>query len=498
MTFKGARRGIKSSAAMTAIAIVMMAAIGSSAASADTLRDAFAQVYASNPTLTGTRAGLRATDEDVVIARAKGLPDLSATGSYNEFLKRSANSFTAPKKSVGGGFDLTVPLYQGGGVRNSVRAADARVLAGRAGLQGTESDIFTATVAVYMDVIRDTAIVDLNGGNVRVLETNLQASKDRFQVGDLTRTDVAQSEARLALAKSQLEAAQAQLDASRQEYMRIVGKFPDNLAPPPPLPALPASPDDAVDVAVANNPQLEAAKQSSRAADYDIGAARAQRLPRLQAFGSGDYVDYRGTLGGASTTQFKQRDKTATVGLQGSLSLFQGGELGARVRQAQARKSQALEQTTAVERQIIAEARTAFSRYQASLGVIQSSETAVSANELALEGVRAEQSVGTRNVLDVLNAEQELLNSRVTLTSARHDAYVAGFALIAAMGRAQAKDLGLDGGALYDPVVNYKRVHGKVFDWTADPRPVPVATSTRKQPSVSAVVPLAPVTGETK
>jgi outer membrane protein len=112
--------------------------------------------------------------------------------------------------------------------------------------------------------------------------------------------------------------------------------------------------------------------------------------------------------------------------------------------------------------------------------------------------VRAEQSVGTRNVLDVLNAEQELLNSRVTLTSARHDAYVAGFALIAAMGRAQAKDLGLDGGALYDPVVNYKRVHGKVFDWTADPRPVPVATSTRKQPSVSAVVPLAPVTGETK
>jgi hypothetical protein len=240
---------------MAAIAIAMMAAIGGSPASADTLRDAFAQVYASNPTLTGTRAGLRATDEDVVIARAKGLPDLSATGSYNEFLKRSANSFTAPKKSVGGGFDLTVPLYQGGGVRNSVRAADARVLAGRAGLQGTESDIFTATVAVYMDVIRDTAIVDLNGGNVRVLETNLQASKDRFQLGDLTRTDVAQSEARLALAKSQLEAAQAQLDASRQEYMRIVGKFPDNLAPPPPLPALPASPDDAVDVAVANNPR---------------------------------------------------------------------------------------------------------------------------------------------------------------------------------------------------------------------------------------------------
>lgn len=491
-----------SSAAM-ASALGLAAAmilIGSAPASADTLRDAFNQVYATNPTLTGARAGLRATDEDVVIARAKGLPAVNGTASYNEFVKRSANNFTSPMRSVGGGVSGSLPIFQGGLVRNSIKAADARVLAGRASLQGTESDIFTATVAAYMDVIRDTAIVDLNGGNVRVLETNLQASKDRFQVGDLTRTDVAQSDARLALAKSQLEAAQAQLDASRQEYMRIVGKFPDNLAAPPPLPPLPANPDDAVDLAVANNPQLEAAKQSSRAADYDVGTARAQRLPKISAFGQGNYVDYRGTLGGnsASALGLTQIDKTVTAGVQASVPIYQGGETGARVRQAQARKSQALEQTTAVERMIIAEARTAFSRYQASLGVIQSSETGVSANELALEGVRAEQSVGTRNVLDVLNAEQELLNSRVTLTSARRDAYVAGFALIAAMGRAQAKDLGLDGGPLYDPVANYRRVRGKIFDWTADAKPVPIATSTRKQPSVSAVTPLAPVTGDRK
>ncbi|SDC97186.1 outer membrane protein [Sphingomonas sp. YR710] len=501
MTFKGALRGVKSSAATTVVlGAAAIAVIGHSPASADTLRDAFAQVYATNPSLTGARAGLRASDEDVVIARAKGLPAINGTATYNEFLRSSQFNTIAPRRSIGGGVSGSLPIFQGGQVRNSIKAADARVLAGRASLQGTESDIFTATVAAYMDVIRDTAIVDLNGGNVRVLETNLQASKDRFQVGDLTRTDVAQSDARLALAKSQLEAAQAQLDASRQEYMRIVGKFPDNLAPPPPLPPLPASPDDAVDVAVANNPQLEAARQSSRAADYDIGTARAQRLPRISAFGQGNYVDYVGTLGGGGlfTGNLPQTDKTATAGVQATVPLYQGGEPGARVRQAQARKSQALEQTTAVERQIIAEARTAFSRYQASLGVIQSSETAVSANELALEGVRAEQSVGTRNVLDVLNAEQELLNSRVTLTSARRDAYVAGFALVAAMGRAQAKDLGLDGGALYDPVANYKRVRGKVFDWTADSKPMPIATSTRKQPSVSAVVPLAPVTGDTK
>ncbi len=157
------------------------------------------------------------------------------------------------------------------------------------------------------------------------------------------------------------------------------------------------------------------------------------------------------------------------------------------MRQAQARKSQALENQTGMERAVIADARTAFARYQAALGVIDSSQSAVSANELALEGVRAEQSVGNRNLLDVLNAEQELLNSRSTLVSAKRDAYVAGFALIAAMGRAQAKNLGLDGGSLYDPVANYRRVHGRIWDWDSDPRPKPVATSTRNEPSVSAV-----------
>jgi len=496
-----ARRGSASIKAMTMATIAATGvSITLSAAQADTLRDALAQAYGTNPTLTGARAGLRATDEDVTIARAKGLPSINGTASYNEFVKPSQFNTISPKRSVGGSVSGNLPIYQGGLVRNSVRAADARVLAGRASLQGTESDVFTATVGAYMDVIRDTAIVDLNAGNVRVLETNLQASKDRFQVGDLTRTDVAQSDARLAVAKSQLQAAQAQLDASRETYMRIVGKFPDKLESPPPLPALPASSDDAVDIAVANNPDLEAARQASRAADYDIGAARAQRMPKLSAFGQGDYSNYLHTLGGGGLFSgvLPQTDKTATVGLQATVPIFQGGEPGARVRQAQARKSQSLEQITETERLIIADARTAFSRYQASLGVIQSSETAVSANELALEGVRAEQSVGTRNVLDVLNAEQELLNSRVTLTSARHDAYVAGFALIAAMGRAQAANLGLDGGALYDPIANYKRVHARIWDWDSDPAPQPVATSTRNQPSISAVTPLAPVTPPAK
>ena len=461
-------------------------------ASADTLRDALAQTYASNPTLTGARAGLRATDEGVAIARAPGLPDISAEASYRRFVKRSANSFTSPKKALGGSVTATVPLYEGGFVRNSISAAKARVEQGRASLQATEGDVFTQAVAAYMDVIRDSAIVDLNAGNVKVLETNLQASKDRFQVGDLTRTDVAQSEARLSVARSDLQRAQANLDFSRQTYLEVVGKFPGNLEAPPVLPGLPAASDDAVEVAVANNPDLAAARQAARAAEYDIGVAEGLRMPKFSAFGTGNYVDYQGTLGGGRAG-LKQIDKTATVGLQASVPIFQGGEPGAKVRQAQARKSQALEAQTAAERAVIADARVAFSRYQAALGVIDSSQEAVSANELALEGVRAEQGVGTRNVLDVLNAEQELLNSRSTLISAKRDAYVAGFALLAAMGRAQARDLGLDGGSLYDPVANYRRVHGKIWDWGSDPKPKPIAASTKGEPSVAAVPAHSPV-----
>lgn len=466
----------------------LAAALCAPAARADTLREAFVRAYATNPTLTGARAGLRATDEDVAIARAPGLPNANLSGSYNEYVKRSAINFTAPVRSGGGSVTLNVPVYQGGAVRNSVNAAKARVEAGRADLRSTEATVFSDTVAAYMDVIRDQSIVELNGGNVKVLETNLQASQDRFQVGDLTRTDVAQSDARLAVARSQLQSAEAQLDASRQAYLRIVGKFPENLQPPPPLPAFPANPDDAVDIAVQNNPALDAARKQSEAAEYDIRSAEGARLPRISGFVTGDYTNYLGTLGSTIPGEsYPQADKTATVGIQATMPLFQGGLTGARVRQAQARKGQALEAVTLTERAVVADARTAFSLYIAALEVIRSSETAVSANELALEGVRAENSVGTRTVLDVLNAEQELLNARVTLVTARRDAYVAGFALLVALGKAEAKDLGLDGGPLYDPRLNYKRVHASLNDWAKDPAPQPVATRTVGIASPSAV-----------
>ncbi len=339
-----------------------------------------------------------------------------------------------------------------------------------------EGDVFADAVAAYMDVIRDRAIVELNQNNVRVLTTNLEATSDRFQIGDLTRTDVAQSEARLSLARSDLITARARLTQSEENYRRVIGHDPGPLAPPPPLPPLPTVADQAVQIALVNNPDLTAITRQAEAANFDVRSARGTRLPNFSARLAGDYAN---TLSG--DTGGLDRSGTATsVGLNGTIPIYQGGLPSARVRQAQALEGQALEQRVATERLVIANTRTAFALYQSATAAIASNEKAVAANELALEGARAENSIGTRTILDVLNAEQELLNAQVALVTARRIQYVAGFELLNAMGQAEAADLGLEGGPLYDPVGNYRRVAGDWNDWSENVQVAPVSTTTVK------------------
>ncbi|QLC21334.1 TolC family outer membrane protein [Parasphingopyxis sp. CP4] len=458
------------------------AALATVPVSAETLRGALLEAYQTNPTLNAARAGQRANDENVPLTLADGRPSVSVSGFYNENVRTSPNSFTAPSRITGGQADATLPIYQGGTVRNRIRAARDRVEAGQADLRSTEANLFTQVVGAYLDVISNRNIVELNTNQVRVLDTNLQATSDRFEIGDLTRTDVAQAEARLSTARANLDSAQAELAAAEENYLRLVGDWPQDLEPPPPLPDLPATPDAAEDVAIVNNPDLISAQQSAEAARRDIAAARGARLPRLEAFARGNYTNYLDTLGGPLGNQFVQEETTATVGLRATLPIYQGGQPAARVRQTQALRTQAMETVIATERAVVADVRAAFSRYRATLQVIDATQTAVEANELALEGVRAENSVGLRTILDILNAEQELLNSQVDLVTARRNAYVAGFNLLAAMGQAEAQDLGLDGGVLYDPSVNYERVDDQFFDWNDDPRPVTQSTRTVDNP----------------
>ena len=453
-----------------------LAALMAGTATADNLREALVSAYQTNPTLTAQREALQATDATVAIARAAGRPQVSATVGLNRDLSRTGILNTGGKgPTLSAGADLSLPLFNGGSVRNSVQAAKTRVEAGRATLRAVEGDVFTNAVAAYMNVIRDRAVVELNENNVKVLETNLEATRDRFQIGDLTRTDVAQSEARLQLGRAQLATARGQLTGSEATYRQQIGHAPGQLAPPPPLPPLPTTPDEAVRIALANNPDLIAISRQAIAAGYDVRVVEASRLPTISGVASETYVNQ---LGGSTTPLFPSTGTQTTVGLNARVPIFQGGLPAARIREAQAQEGQVLEQVVGTERAVVQAARAAFATYDAAQKAIQSETVAVQANQLALEGARAEQSVGTRTVIEVLNAEQELLQSQVALVTAKRDAYVAGFQLLNAMGQAEAKDLGLDGGPLYDPLGNYRRVANNWNDWATDKRYTRVATRT--------------------
>ncbi len=463
--------GPEASAALLALCLLP------SVARADNLRDALEAAYRTNPTLLGSRADLRATDEQVPIAEAPGKPNANSTVQYTDYPVISINNYGAPSRALNASANLNVPIYQGGAVRNAVKAAKTRVTAGQADLRGTESSIFSQTVAAYMDVVQNEAIVGLNRNNIEVLTVNLQATRDRFEIGDLTRTDVAQSESRLSLARGDTRNAEATLAAARETYIRLVGKVPSNLQPPPPLPGLPASAEDAVTIALDDNPDILGAQQRSKAARYDVKVAGASRLPQIGLFANGGYDNYFGTLGAGVGGTFTQTDKTAQVGVRASLPLYQGGLPAAQRRQAQDRESSTLEDEVATERSVIAQVRSAYSSWTASQEIITSSQSAVDAANLSLEGVRAENSVGNRTILDILNAEQELLSAQVRLVQARRNEYVAGFSLLAAMGKAQARDLGIAEGAQYDPTIDARRAAHSWLDF--DDRRAPQAQATR-------------------
>lgn len=442
---------------------------------ADDLREALVMAYNTNPTLQAARAQQRAVDEGVPISRAAGLPSVSGTATYSEFVDGSTSNPLAPQRNLDASVNLGMPVYAGGGIRNSINAARTRVTAGQADLRGAESGVFSQVVSAYMDVILAEAVVKLNRANVQRLEVNLQATRDRFEIGDLTRTDVAQSASRLALAQGQTRSAQASLIAARERYIQIVGKAPQDLTAPPALQGLPASTDDAVAVALDSNPDLLAARERSKAASFDTAATNAKRLPQVSVFASSGYNDF---LGSNKIPGAVQNTTDTTVGLRATVPLFQGGLPAAQKRQAQARENAVLEQEIGIERTVIASVRSAFAQWQAAQSLTVSSQTAVDAAMLSLEGVRAENTVGNRTILDILNAENELLNAQVQLVTAKRNAYVAGFNLLAAMGKAEARDLGLDGGALYDPEVNARRARNSIWDWDDNPKPKPVSTRT--------------------
>ena len=455
-----------------AAALLAASALSAGPAAADTLAAAIASAYENNPVIAAQRAIVRQADEEVPQALAPARPTLGAQGVANQ----SGLNFDDTGRTYTAGLQLSQSLFRGGRTRVAVSAGENRILAARARLRGVENDLVVSVVTAYADVIRYARVVALNANQVRVLERELQQSKDRFEVGDLTRTDVAQSDARLALAKSNVITAQNQLQASRQAYLRLVGRLPDNLEPLPPLPVLPGTAGQAVDLAQTNNPAIIAARFEEAAARYDVEVIERERLPSLNATIGAQYQRFdqirstsssqiQGGGGGFSGGFFTQ-----SAGLTATVPLYQAGLIGSQTRQAQARRSQLMEVINSTGRETTENTTNAYNALQNARSIIAATNVGVSANALALEGVTQENQVGTRTVIEVLNAQQELLQVQVNLATAQRDEQVAGYQLLAAVGAAEAQALQVPV-TPYDAVSNANIVRRRIWDTHAPDAP---------------------------
>lgn len=422
------------------IRYAMLAAFGASvlgaggAAGAQTLEETLVSAYQTNPSLAAQRARLSQTEEGYVQARAGRLPTVSASADVSE-QETWGGAFNVRNGDLGYGVSLNQPLYRGGRIDGSIDAALARVEAGRRSLRSAEQGVLLSAVAAHAEVVRDRQIVAIRSNNVDVLAEQLRAARDRFEVGEITRTDVAQAEARLSGARAQLSAAQAGLAASRAAYARVTGVEPTDPEAVEPAAALPEALADAAEVALSTNPDLRAAQFQEIAAEQGVRIARGAMRPDVSVSASaseGRASDFTG-----------QAQGSATVRAQVSVPIFTGGLNRSRVREARAAADEARLSQLTVRRQVIEGVTNAWNNYLAAQAVIRSSREAVRANEIAFEGVEQEAFVGLRTTLDVLNAEQELLNSRLELVRAERDLTVAAYALLQAMGILDARRLGL-------------------------------------------------------
>lgn len=446
---------------------------GSSLASAETLREALEAAYLSNPQLMAQRAALRATDEGVARSTSAFLPQINGTGTFTRGNNNRTvgNSPVFPIDIQNDNYTLNVDqqLFNGFQNVNTREQAKSNVRAGREQLLSVEQQVLLEAATAYVNVLRDEAVVELNQNNVQVLERQLQASRDRFRVGEVTRTDVAQSEARLEGAVSTLLSSEATLAASRAQYQRVIGRPPGSLTvPASPEPFLPETLDAAIEIAVAESPNVKSARYNEEAARRGVSAAKGALSPTVGVRGS---LSHREAIQSnpADATVADIIDDAATVTLQVTVPIWNGGARHSDVRRAKQVRSQRMMEIYQAERVAQENALVAWNNYRASKAQIVSSEAQVRANEIALEGVRQEAYVGSRTTLDVLNAEQELLNARVALVRAQRNEAVAAYSLVSAIGRLTAREIGL-GVDLYNAEAYYEKVDDKLFGFGTETR----------------------------
>lgn len=432
--------------------------VASGFAHADTIETALALAYKNNPDLNAQRSSLRATNELVPQARAGYLPTVSVFGDFGR--AESRYQYLGPKSTDhlnprSYGLSINQNIFDFGRTANRVEAAESGVLAARAGLQSFEQQVLLAAVTYYMDVVRDGAVVKLREANIDVLKEQLRQTQDRFNVGEVTRTDVAQVEAQLAAIQADLSAARANLEYSRALYRQVIGSEPKNATDAQPLAKkVPMSLEDAIKIGEREHPQLIAARHGVSAADANVRATEAQLRPQLNVQGS-----Y--SRGWDQRSSDDQAEDLRVLG-QVSMPLYEGGAIYAQVRAAKETLGQRQLEADSAREQVRAGIQAAWSQFESAKARVTSAQAQISAAEIALNGVREEAKVGQRTTLDVLIADQNLLSARVNLLTARRDWVVASYQVISAVGRLSATRLGLKVTA-YNPESHYNAVRSKLI-----------------------------------
>ncbi|MBL1435835.1 MAG: TolC family outer membrane protein [Rhodobacteraceae bacterium] len=435
---------------------------------ADTLTDAMRLAYETNPTLILNRAALRATDEAVALARSGRRPQiaLQATGSA----ANDAGFSGIATETYSASLNASLNLYDGGRSRDAVEAAKTAVLAARASMENIEQSVMLSAAQAFLTVRRDQQIVSLARNNVDVLKQQLQAAEDRLAVGAATRTEVAQTRARMAAAQAVLAANRGGLAISAESYIAVVGTAPVNLAYPPRLPELPGSLAAAEEIALRTHPLMVASHLSEKVAAIDMRRARNARLPSLSANVN---IGYREVyLGGSNLSSGDSSTATLTL----TQPIYTGGALSASIRQAGATLERRMAETSNTRAQVRQQVSSAWFRLQIARASISANRLQIEAAQYAFEGITEEANLGARTILDTLNAKQEVLTAQNSLITAKHDQRIAAYSLLSAMGLLTPDNLDL-GIELYDPAENFNRVQnapirtfeaGKVLDNIAD------------------------------
>jgi len=453
--------GVKVTTAVSAV-VLLLAQIGPTPAIADTIEAALVRAYQNNPQLNAQRAQVRSTDENVPQALSGYRPKVALTASagyqYTDTLTTSGGTPTQlvrtdihganPPRSVG--LTVTQNLYNGQQTANKTRAAESQVSGSREALRVLEQSVLLSAATIYMDFLRDSAIVEVQKSNVRVLEQTLKQTRDRFNVGEVTRTDVAQSEAQLAAGKTQELTAESNLTTTRSNFRRIIGNEPTNLAPGSPVDRfLPVNLPGAIELSLIENPNVTAAMFGVDVNYLTVKINEGALLPTVNLQ--------------ASVQQAYEQQMTVTRAFgasavaQVNVPIYQGGGEYSLIRQSKENLAQQRLTLETTRDQARANTVTAWGQLEAGKAQVKSAQAQVSASEVALNGVREEAKAGQRTTLDVLNAQQALVNARVALVTAQHDRVVASYAVLNSVGRLSPQVMNLPT-QTYDPSVHYQQV----------------------------------------